>query len=118
MTDKQKRMITEWRGNGIGYAAIARRLSVSINTVKAHCRRNGLYGNIDPSGTQHENVSVTSNSDGLHNTGDRGNSTVRLSGNGAQPSVTVNVTYAEKPNGAVVADVLRMLISANREVSK
>lgn len=42
MTNKQKEQITDMRINGDGYSRIAQTLSVSENTVKSYCRRNGL----------------------------------------------------------------------------
>ena len=118
MTDNQKQVITDLRSKGTGYTAIAKRLSISVNTVKAYCRRSGLSGNQNASCTQPENVSVTSHPDGLLYGRNRGNSTVKRSGRGAQSNVELTVTYAEKPDGAAVADVLSMLISASCEVRK
>lgn len=45
MTDEQKRRIAILREQGIGYSKIAQVLSMSENTVKTYCRRNGLAGN-------------------------------------------------------------------------
>ena len=118
MTENQKQVITDLRGKGTGYAAIAKRLSLSVNTVKAYCRRNGLSGKQDAVDTQPENVSGTSHSDRLLYGRNRGNSTVKRSKKGVQPKVELTVTYAEKPDGAAVADVLSMLISASCEVRK
>ena len=118
MTENQKQVITDLRGKGIGYAAIAKRLSISVNTVKAYCRRSGLSGNQDAVDTQPENVSVTSHHNGLLCMRNRGNSTVRRFDKGAQSSVELTVTYAEKSDGSAVADVLSMLISASCEVRK
>lgn len=44
MTQEQKNTITSMRGEGYGYAAIAQVLSISKNTVKTFCYRNGLTG--------------------------------------------------------------------------
>lgn len=44
MTTEQKTRITRMRENGMGYAAIAASLSLSTNTVKSYCQRNGLAG--------------------------------------------------------------------------
>ena len=118
MTENQKQVITDLRSKGTGYAAIAKRLSLSVNTVKAYCRRNSLSGYQDAVDTQPENVSVTSHHNGLLYGRNRGNSTVRRSVKGAQPSVELTVTYAVKPDGSAVADVLSMLISASCEVRK
>lgn len=42
MTNEQKEQITTLRHQGYGYSKIAGVLSVSVNTVKSYCRRNGL----------------------------------------------------------------------------
>ncbi len=118
MTENQKQVITDLRTKGIGYAAIAKRLSISVNTVKAYCRRSGLSGNQNAVDAQPENVSVTSHPNGLLYSRNRGNSTVRRSVKGAQHSVELTVTYAEKPDGSAITDVLSMLISASCEVRK
>ena len=44
MTDNQKMLIQIYRENGMSYKKIADTLSVSINTVKTFCKRNGLGG--------------------------------------------------------------------------
>ena len=118
MTDLEQRRIVVLRSEGKSYNAISHELKLSVNTVKTFCRRNRLGGDKRLIGTQPENVSVTSHSDGLLYGRDRGNSTVKRSDKGAQPNVELTVTYAEKPDGAAVADVLSMLISASYEVRK
>jgi len=42
MTNEQKKQITAFRYQGYGYSKIAEVLSISVNTVKSYCRRNGL----------------------------------------------------------------------------
>jgi endogenous inhibitor of DNA gyrase (YacG/DUF329 family) len=42
MTDTQRTQIKELRLAGYGYKKIAQALSLSVNTVKSYCRRNGL----------------------------------------------------------------------------
>ena len=44
MTREQKQQIVNLRKQGCGYAAIAKTVALSINTVKSFCRRNGLNG--------------------------------------------------------------------------
>ena len=50
MTDGQKKQIALLRKEGCGYAAIAKRLELSKDTVKSFCRRNGLAGEMADSG--------------------------------------------------------------------
>ncbi len=45
MNDLQRKTIEKLRNKGAGYKAIAQKLGLSVNTVKSHCRRNGLTGN-------------------------------------------------------------------------
>lgn len=75
MTENQKRRITLMRKNHIGYAAIANELKLSLNTVKAFCRRNNLQAGDLASDTQPENISASSPSIDLISAGSRGNST-------------------------------------------
>lgn len=44
MNDLQRKAIGKLRNKGVGYKAIAQKLGLSVNTVKSHCRRNGLTG--------------------------------------------------------------------------
>ena len=59
MTQEQKKQITEMRKQNLGYAYIAKELDISLNTVKAFCRRNDLAGNRSTTDTQPENISET-----------------------------------------------------------
>ena len=42
MTNGEKLLITQQRRQGLGYTEIARKLGMSVNTVKSFCRREGL----------------------------------------------------------------------------
>ena len=42
MTNGDKRLITQQRRQGLGYTEIARKLGMSVNTVKSYCQRNGI----------------------------------------------------------------------------
>lgn len=44
MTDEQKARIFRMRQKGMSYDAVAEALSLSKNTIKSYCRRNGLSG--------------------------------------------------------------------------
>lgn len=44
MNDVQKKDIKRLREKGLGYSKIAKRLSLSLNTVKSYCQRNNLGG--------------------------------------------------------------------------
>lgn len=44
MNQSEKTRIKELREDGMGYAEIARKMDISINTIKSFCRRNGLGG--------------------------------------------------------------------------
>lgn len=44
MTEQQILMIHKMRQQNYGYAAIANKLGIAVNTVKTFCRRNGLTG--------------------------------------------------------------------------
>ncbi len=44
MTENQRMMIAVYREKGMSYKEIADALSVSINTIKTFCKRNGLGG--------------------------------------------------------------------------
>lgn len=121
MTENQKRRITLMRKNHIGYAAIANELKLSLNTVKAFCRRNNLQAGDLASDTQPENISASSPNIDLISAKSRGNSTTakqpRSIGNtgfsGDLPVCEVTISYADEPDEAAVADVLDMLRSAN-----
>ena len=42
MTNGEKVQIVQMRKRGLGYAEIAQRLGMSVNTVKSYCRRSGV----------------------------------------------------------------------------
>ena len=42
MTNGEKMLITQQRRQGLGYTEIARKLGMSVNTVKSFCQRNGI----------------------------------------------------------------------------
>mgnify|MGYP000032197955 CR=1 FL=1 len=42
MTNGEKLMIAQQRRQGLGYTEIARKLGMSVNTVKSYCQRNGI----------------------------------------------------------------------------
>ena len=42
MTNGEKMLIIQQRRKGLGYTEIARKLDMSVNTVKSYCQRNGI----------------------------------------------------------------------------
>ena len=42
MTNGEKMLIAQQRRQGLGYTEIARKLELSVNTVKSYCQRNGI----------------------------------------------------------------------------
>ena len=42
MTNGEKMLITQQRRQGLGYTEIARKLGMSVNTVKSYCQRNSI----------------------------------------------------------------------------
>ena len=46
MTQELKDKLRSLRLNGVGYGSIAKQLNIPEDTVKTHCRRNGLTGQI------------------------------------------------------------------------
>ena len=121
MTQEQKKQIAEMRKQNLGYAYIAKELDLSLNTVKAFCRRNDLAGNRSSTGTQIENIAETSPDIDLISDGSRVNSTtakqprgLETTGiSGDQPVCDVTVSYADEPDLGAVADVLDLLTHAN-----
>ena len=48
MNETQKAKITELRNNGLSYTEIGKVLDIPRETVKSHCRRNGLSVSEEP----------------------------------------------------------------------
>ena len=42
MTNGEKTLVAQQRRQGLGYTEIARKLGMSVNTVKSYCQRNGI----------------------------------------------------------------------------
>ena len=78
MTQEQKTRIAQLRQQNVGYASIARELSLSINTVKAFCRRNDLAGTRNPAVETIETLSGESPDIDLPSGPNRGNSTTTV----------------------------------------
>ena len=51
MTAVDKEKVQHLRGEGLGYKAIASKLSLTIDAVKGFCKRSGLDGAATPSGS-------------------------------------------------------------------
>ena len=121
MTQEQKTLIVQLRQKNTGYASIAKELGMSVNTVKAFCRRNDLSGTRDQGVQPNQTLSGDVPQTDLHSGGNRGNSTTHSrSGNpkntgisGAQPAWDVSVSYADAQDENAIADVMSMLMNAN-----
>ena len=121
MTQEQKTRIAQLRQQNVGYASIARELSLSINTVKAFCRRNDLAGARNSAVEKIKTLSEESPDIDLPSSQNRGNSTTTIRTashdntglSGAQPFWDVSVSYADARDENAVADVLSMLMNAN-----
>ena len=120
MTLEQKNQIARMREQNLGYAYIAKEMGISVNTIKAYCRRNDLSGNRSLSDTQPEKTSGTSDRIDLNIAGRHGNTTAAKKpggvGNtdvlGDQQVWDVSVSFADEPDETAVADVLSMLKNA------
>lgn len=120
MTLEQKKQITRMREQNLGYAYIAKEMGLSVNTVKAFCRRNNLSGNRSLSDTQPEKTSDILDRIDLRNEDSHGNTTTaKRPGNVGKPNVPgdqqawdVSVSFAEEPDETAIADVLGMLTNA------
>ena len=114
-----KSKIAYMRQAGQGYAAIARVLDVPVNTVKTFCRRNGLTG--DRRDMYPKKKSNSSRTIDLLYRKNRGNTTVpegdeslENTGISGIPTVcTVTVSFADSPDETAVADVMKMLMTAD-----
>ncbi len=120
MTLEQKNQVAKMRAQNLGYACIAKEMGLSVNTIKAYCRRNDLSGNRSLSDTQSDNSSGKSDGIDLNIDGRHGNTTTAKKpgsvGNtdvpGNQQVWEVSVSFAEEPDETAVADVLSMLKNA------
>ena len=121
MTEEQKNTITAMRHDQFSYAAIANKLSLSVNTVKAFCRRNDLDSGHLTNSKRISDLSVTMPSDALIVARNRGNtddtkarkSPGRTNKPGALVGYGVSVSYSDKPDESAVMDVLRILMNTN-----
>ena len=121
MTQDQKARIAQLRQQKIGYASIAKELSLSINTVKAYCRRNDLAGTRDTPLKPIKDLSEESPNIDLLTGANRGNSSSYSMPESpenaefcnAQPAWDVSVSYADRQDENAVADVLSMLMNAS-----
>lgn len=121
MTQEQKTRIAQLRQQNVGYASIARELSLSINTVKAFCRRNDLSGTRDQGVQPIQTLSSDVPQTDLHSGGNRGNSTTHSRQGSpentglseAQPFWDISVSYADAQDETAITDVLSMLMNAS-----
>ena len=103
MTDVQKGQILSLRAEGDSCITIAQKLGLSVNTVKAFCRR-------------HEKISETTLSDGLISTGNRGNSNGEQSKNTSRPLDPETVKDGSLP--APVSSVENIRLLGSRETAQ
>ena len=119
MNAEQKEWIAKLRDNGAGYTEIANALGLPVNTVKTFCRRNGLTG--DRRDMYPKKKSNSSRTIDLLYRKNRGNTTVpegdeslENTGISGIPTVcTVTVSFADSPDETAVADVMKMLMTAD-----
>ena len=117
MTLEQKNQIAQMRKQNLGYASIAKEMGLSVNTIKAYCRRNDLSGNRPLSDTHPEKTSGSLDGIDLHIVGSHGNTTTTVKPGsfensgvpGDQHAWDVSVSFAEEPDETAIADVLSML---------
>ena len=120
MTLEQKNQIAQMREQNLGYASIAKEMGLSVNTIKAYCRRNDLSGNRPLSDTHPEKTSGSLDGIDLHIVGSHGNTTTTAgpgslensSVPGDQHAWEVSVSFAEEADETAIADVLNMLTNA------
>lgn len=121
MTEEQKNTITAMRHDQYSYTAIANRLSLSVNTIKAFCRRNALDSRQLTNDERIRDLSETMLSDGLILSRNRGNTAdttaQKRPGYTSKPRMLVDygvtVSYADEPDESAVMDVLRILMNTN-----
>ena len=121
MTQEQKTRIAQLRQQNVGYASIARELSLSINTVKAFCRRNDLTGKRNAAVQPITTLSCDVPQIDLPSAEIRGNSSSHSKPrsskcadvSSAQPAWEVSVSYADAKDESAIGDVLGMLMNAN-----
>ncbi|MGJ4851390.1 hypothetical protein ACH6CV_14195 [Bacillota bacterium Meth-B3] len=121
MTPQQKEAVAQMRKQNLGYAHIARKLDVSINAVKAFCRRNGLVGQHHDAAPLPGELSETSPETDLTHGANRGMYSMPADAQdgksngrpGNRPVCQVTVSYSAVPDETAVDDVLGMLINAN-----
>lgn len=56
MTEAEKQKINELREQGLGYKAIAKELSISVNTVKSYCQRHKVGMKLPVANSSGENL--------------------------------------------------------------
>jgi orotate phosphoribosyltransferase-like protein len=129
MNDTQRKEIQRLRQAGMGYGKIAQSLSISANTVKAYCRRNGLAGtraieeSADPFApiTQTKNnasrtgrVNLISSENRVNSSVAEGAETIGFTGfSASQTTPQVDLVFAEETDVKAVHEVLGMLLREN-----
>ena len=115
MTNAEKLRITRLREQGLGYTQIANRMGISKSTVSTFCQRNGLAEEKKEKARKSNN-SLLSGALRVNTVTAEPQPTTVVSDDDDAVKITckVTVTYADKPDETVVADVLDILRNARR----
>ena len=114
MTQAQKDQIRLLRLNGVSYDRIAKQLSISENTVKTHCRRNGLTGRITLSKEGPTTLTTTY----APATTPKEPEPKKKRTSYRNIKCTVICTFAEDPDETAVEDIKRLLLSSRKSHQK
>lgn len=121
MTKQQREAVTEMRKQNLGYGQIAKKLDISMNTIKAFCRRNGLSGERQGTNTQREKLSEKPAETGLIDAGNGSYSNVPSTSKSREsaglpadrPVCEVTVSYSDEPDETAIDDVLSMFMHSS-----
>ena len=115
MTIAEKQRIIRLREQGLGYAQIANRMGLSKSTVSTFCKRNGLAEETKEKPQKPRNYLLSGGTHGKTSTDLPQPTTLVAEPKDLDITCKVTVSYAEKPDETVVADVLEILRNAERK---